>query len=548
MKKYLLLFYFLVTVGAIVPGNAQSFCNSKEEKIKYEGVAPMDIDGNVSDWELILGAPTGNSLMPYMPESGFNWSIDGFVENAFTDYDHPEPKNDIRFFAFTNDDYNVYFYLRRQVVSNDENTLFYFIDVNADGFMNSGEPVLKVKFNSRRVSSLSMGLYLPDKSTDYDSKKGSYMINPAPEPQDQQYLADGYALRGRVIELFTASRLLRYFQLNENEVFSAAVTEDGYGLEFAVPWRLLRNWLWFSRPLHPNNIFTYHISFQSGSGVYSPVKVVDNAGGCCGGLAVSGNSDAVVTDQSFSNLDSDTSYRFTFTLQNNTNVEERIGLSSIILEDITTVGNKPADSPRLAITAFRDDNCNRTVDDTAQARYEFFGTGLSGGQLIYSTSKSLSQNVAPGATVCYIVDVRMPKGVFESFTININPLLSFNLVIKDCLGPSVIEGGKPINPVAFRIGSFITGLQKAKSRSSQSFSEEIRVYPNPSRGFINIKVPNGTAADLFLTDYTGRMIKRWYRTRSQTISVQDLKAGVYILRSIDADTGKQTIQKIVIQN
>ena len=70
--------------------------------------------------------------MPYYPpnSSGFNWSRDGKINREpnfaiLPEYDSPTPDRDLIFDAFTNDDYNVYFYFRR--LNNKNSKTHFFI-------------------------------------------------------------------------------------------------------------------------------------------------------------------------------------------------------------------------------------------------------------------------------------------------------------------------------------------------------------------------------------------------------------------------------------
>jgi len=149
MRKIILLPILLVSVysGRLCAQPQNTECNPGADKISFTGVAPSPwaIDGNVTDWETILGPGNGNSHTYYNPPAtkGFNWALDGYHigPNSFGDRDNPDPAYDMRYLSFIHDDYNVYFYMRRIKKSNGSASLFYFCDINADGYMNTGEPV-----------------------------------------------------------------------------------------------------------------------------------------------------------------------------------------------------------------------------------------------------------------------------------------------------------------------------------------------------------------------------------------------------------------------
>lgn len=83
MKRLFFSFVIFFINGPFL--QAQVGCN----KIKFNGQAPAiwAIDGQINDWETILGIGTGNPSFPFNPPSStFNY----FTE--LTDFDTPDPK------------------------------------------------------------------------------------------------------------------------------------------------------------------------------------------------------------------------------------------------------------------------------------------------------------------------------------------------------------------------------------------------------------------------------------------------------------------------
>lgn len=550
MKKYSLL--FLVTLLVYDQLIAQeSICDVREPKVNFQGQAPSPwaIDGQVTDWRTLLGAYTGDPLMPYSPEGvGSNWSFDGKFGSGLNDLDTPAANDDIRFFASTNDDYNIYFYVRRTTNSADMNSLFYFIDINADGFMNDGEPVLTVQFNSKKVVQLSLGQYVANTEEDYRSTAGNYMTSPP--PNTNQGFADGYTITGKVKEVFSSQKLPEKEAFLPGEVFAAAVTEDGYGIEISIPWRYLRNWAQNTNILQANNIFTYHIAFQNGGGSYLAQKVVDNAGGCCGGIAVSGNASVAVSNLKSSAIVAGTTYRFSFTYTNNTNVVEQVGLGQIFMDQFNVLAGTNPDYKSFTLIAFRDDNCSGAPEEgEKRVAYEFHND-INPGQIVYSSLTSLATSVKSGGSICFVVDLTIPSGVFSGLSIYFTPDVKFNLPVVSCFGPSILDGGKPINPAAFSIetGFFTTDRGAGVQENEAMVGKAIQVYPNPSKGAFDILLPDTNPRDIYLLDYTGRLVKQWKGSQSRSLSVNQLTQGVYLLRIADVgDKKKVQVKKVVVQ-
>jgi len=554
MKKQLLLCLLSIVVHQTI--SAQEFaCNPNDPKISFAGKAtsPWGIDGSAEDWQTILGGYTGEPALPYIPaDVGSNWSFDGVLENTFVDMDAPTAFNDIRFFAHTYDAYNNYFYARRLTNTGDVNTLFYFIDINVDGFMNAGEPVLKVIYNSKKVLQLSIGQYVLNTSIDYQAGAGNFMATPP--PSEQQYLVDGYSIKGKVKDEFTAEAIPTKASLLSGEVFAAAITEDGYGIEIAVPWSYLRNWMDDSQVLTSGDIFTYHLAFQNGAGPYAANRVVDNAGSCCSGLAVSNNPRVSVSDQSFTKLPSTsnevTTYRFSFTFTNNTNVVEMVGLGKVYMNNFALLAGANPDNTSFAIKAFEDKNCNGIPEaDEKNTAYEFHNDFVPG-QIVYFTSEILSDELRPGNSVCFVVDLTIPTGLFSGFNVSFAPDVELVLYTIDCLKNTILDGGKPINPAFFAIdeGFFITGRNsEATVAEVLAKKNRLNIFPNPVKGVLHIELPDAQQRNFRMLDYTGRLVKQWNASQSQQISTSNLKKGIYFLQITKPGNKSVEVEKVIVQ-
>ena len=76
----------------------------------------------------------------------------------------------------------------------------------------------------------------------------------------------------------------------------------------------------------------------------------------------------------------------------------------------------------------------------------------------------------------------------------------------------------------------------------------ISIYPNPSSdGKVNIlfEEMNGSR-DISLIDMAGRIVRQWEGNRSHNLQIDNLVPGMYSLRVIELETGKQSVEKILI--
>lgn len=76
----------------------------------------------------------------------------------------------------------------------------------------------------------------------------------------------------------------------------------------------------------------------------------------------------------------------------------------------------------------------------------------------------------------------------------------------------------------------------------------ISVYPNPSRGMVNVTIPESNSLmDVSVDDYTGKSIQRWSGIKVQNMQINNLKPGVYMLRFNFRESGETITQRIVVQ-
>ncbi len=76
----------------------------------------------------------------------------------------------------------------------------------------------------------------------------------------------------------------------------------------------------------------------------------------------------------------------------------------------------------------------------------------------------------------------------------------------------------------------------------------ISIYPNPGNdGKVNVLFDDiNSVRDISLVDMAGRIIKQWKGNRSYNLQIDNLVPGMYSLRVIDRETGKQSVEKILI--
>ena len=204
------------------------------------------LDGCFDDWSAVLSDPDNNTCDgPY--------DIDG----PLIDRDAPVQGSgrNLVHFAVTWDNNNFYVYTTRAGSSGSNIDRFiYYADVNNDGLVQTGEPVLLVEWkgSNRRVKGY-WGLYSAS------DPLGDSMVN-------SLGFADGYTLPGTVTNL------------SKKADFSGCYgSGNGLSMEFSISWSQLG--------IPAGSTFTFHISstnVKPGGGSF-PSQVDDNLAGCGGG-------------------------------------------------------------------------------------------------------------------------------------------------------------------------------------------------------------------------------------------------------------------------
>ncbi len=79
-------------------------------------------------------------------------------------------------------------------------------------------------------------------------------------------------------------------------------------------------------------------------------------------------------------------------------------------------------------------------------------------------------------------------------------------------------------------------------------TSKIIIYPNPSiNGRVNVAMEDRMGIrNIILTDINGRIMRQWNGLTSNTLTIENLTSGVYLLRVTEKETGLQSVQKIVV--
>jgi|GEM_PF-2557620 len=511
MRK--ILGFILVAVSPFIFSKSDAQV-SNCSPLKFSGVAPSlwAIDAQIRDWETILGpVNSADPIFPFGATIGQNGSYDTYGQ---FDPDDPDPQNDLRVLSTIHDDYNLFFYFRRLTNSTGSSKAFYFFDTNIDGLVNSGEPVVGIYFNAQRVTKLAIYDYIP--------------VNPNGDPIGEPIdsgnvcLVDGTSLPGTIEEIVNwhNATLLPF------EVFSAAVTENGYGVELAIPWRFISEY----------KLIAYHLALQSGGGSYNPDRASDNASGCDARLDIIGDPDIEVENVSVSTIVAGLSFRIDVTFRNLTPAAIDVNVANFIaIKDIVQNDNLPIDEHQFSIT--RSGLPYGYLSGTfINQPIRFFGPG----DLV----------IDPLSTKTFSLVISFPPNYsVKSAVVEFTPLSRFFLET-ECY-PNTGGGGKPTNPIGAPVGDETTSKSNKATLNRGEIPnerhEKIVVYPNPSRGRTTLLLPDDDRTyDIQLTDYTGRLIRRWENVKPGRFEFETNKQGFYLL-NIKSGNGLKYIKKLIVQ-
>ena len=438
--------------------------------------APITIDGSAADWITNITGPFNyfNQPVPtFQPDPHLNATAPANVQldalkSTAGELDRPgQDHRDLRYFAFTYDTKNVFFYFRRPGNNSAQVTLYYFIDINVDGFMRTGEPVIKIVYNGGQ-GTLSMAYFVEDPGSNagnggaagsWVSGKGNSMsatVARAGNNNTSQWIvgsADGWAMPGSIVDV--ANSALPPLQAGEiaagsglTDIYSDGATATGYGAEFAIPWNFFRLYGGFSylgyNPLTYQKVFTWHVSLSGGNSGIDGAE--DNAGGCCSGLAVSGapDVDGTPTFTTSSLVD----FRYKISFQETRNLNSSVTTSRLTFKNPKDANNVNIPASSVAawtVLGYKDGNCDNTADGSS-ITFAFNST-LSyptvpedgGGNRFYvftpSNPTDTKFNISANATACFYFDLNTSAGGWpplKSSTVSFSSSTEFNLGTLAC--------------------------------------------------------------------------------------------------------------------
>ena len=342
---------FIAVVATLAPALVLAICTCGYGDGQFTLVS-INVNGNMNDW-----APVHADLD--------NNVCDG-PANGLTDRDAPVQSTgrDLTHFAFTYDATNIYLFTERSGSTSNTQSFVYYADVDNDGLMETGEPVIGVTW---RGSNRRINVYVYT----YVSQA------PAGDPMvDAGGFGDGYSLPGSFANVPSTGNPTR------SGVWGSA---NGQQMEFFVTWAELG--------LAPNSPFTFHVASSNASlGASSfTAQIDDNLSGCGGGPGSTTQSGATFTpDLSLTGIIGQ-SVTGVHTLSNDGNADDSYDISVSITGDFV---------PTVTYYEDTDGSGTLTAGDTLLTDTD--GDGLPN-----------TQAMAPGVTITILIVHDIPASATE---------------------------------------------------------------------------------------------------------------------------------------
>jgi hypothetical protein len=252
-------------------------------------LAPIVMDGNLADWAPVHADPDNNVCDG--PANGLT-DRDGIIQSTGRDLTH---------FAYTWDFNNIYLFTERFGSSSNTQSFVYYADVDNDGLMETGEPVIGVTWRgSNRLVNVYTFTYVS--------------LAPAGDPVvDGNGFGDGYTLPGSFANVPPTGNP------NRSGTWGSV---DGLQMEFYITWAELG--------IAPGTPFSFHVASSNaalGANSFTS-QIDDNLSGCGGGAGstvVTGLT--FVADESLTGFAGETAVA-AHTLTNTGNWDDYYDLSS----------------------------------------------------------------------------------------------------------------------------------------------------------------------------------------------------------------------------
>ncbi len=363
----------VILAATLVPISVWAVCTCGNGDARF-ALPPMVIDGNFGDWGPVHADPDNNVC-------------DG-PANGLTDLDAPVQSTgrDIVHFAVTWDQTALYLFTERAGSSSNVQRFIYYSDVDDDGLMETGEPIIGAEWrgSNRRVD-IVLFTYVAAASG------GDPMV-------DAQGNADGYTLPGSFANVPSSPA--------RSGTWGSV---DGRQMEFAVSWAELG--------VTPGSAFTFHVSSTNSALGASNIasKIDDNLSGCGGALGSTRQPDLTFTPDRVLTALSGSSVTAAHTITNVGNTPDTYDLTS------STSG---AHSPLLSYYRDVDGSGSLTAGDTSLVDTDGDGIIDSG-------------NVAIGATVQILIVYQVDVAASGIATITTTARSSQAPVVSDSVQDSV---------------------------------------------------------------------------------------------------------------
>jgi len=142
-------------------------------------------------------------------------------------------------------------------------------------------------------------------------------------------------------------------------------------------------------------------------------------------------------------------------------------------------------------------------------------------------------------------DCKIRDGYYDIFNLPYNPTNSNGN--KNYDNPNHQDGSNNFDEQSFIISKEQLGNSNINNNSEIEISDEIKIFPNPTKQFVNIQIPENNPIRLEVSNiYSQLLISRMLQNGSTIINLSDYSKGVYFFKLYDKDNLLK-FEKIILQ-
>jgi len=314
-------------------------------------------DATFSDWTTSDNSTTATVLSDWNTASDVTNNTDQFSDDAQFESPCPAVPNDLdctgsgagagrdlRKFSYTWDNTNLYMYVERYSSSTSANEWWFYLDTDADGLMETNEPVLNVSWSGangatdRRLWSYSSSRAAGDPMTCPSTGTNSLADGYCPTVGK----GDGYDMPGSIGSKTTVTPTTYGGAKGSSGVGSSGASLSGVAMETLISWASI------GFPSGPGSV-GFHISSSNSSNI--PKQLDDNMDGTgAGGSSIAFSDTSITKTPSSATVVGGRQFTYSITVTNNGDSDaSNVEVTDIFPSNVTYVSDDSASTSTTTV-------------------------------------------------------------------------------------------------------------------------------------------------------------------------------------------------------